>query len=314
MKEIILITGGTGFVGGHLLAFLQQAHPQAKLVLTSHRAHQRQDGIEVRVVDLDSAKAVSDLLEQVSPTQIYHLAAIANVGESFRHPNKVVENNFRLTLNLLEALRAQVKPARTLFVSSSDLYAPSLQPLSEQALISPGSPYAASKAIQDALAISYAKSFSLPIVIARPFNHIGPGQKPGFVVADFAQMIAEAEKNPQINQLKVGNLTSARDFTDVRDVVVAYHLLMQQGKVGEIYNVGSGKAVEIGKILDQLLALAHKSLQKISDREKLRPVDNPMVQADIGKIKALGWLPKIPLAQTLADVLESSRQAFARAA
>ena len=164
------------------------------------------------------------------------------------------------------------------------------------------------------MAISYAKSFSLPIVIARPFNHIGPGQKPGFVVADFAQMIAEAEKNPQINQLKVGNLTSARDFTDVRDVVVAYHLLMQQGKVGEIYNVGSGKAVEIGKILDQLLALAHKSLQKISDREKLRPVDNPMVQADIGKIKALGWLPKIPLAQTLADVLESSRQAFARAA
>lgn len=314
MREIILITGGTGFVGGHLLAFLQQVHPQAKLVLTSHRPHQRQDGIEVRVVDLDSAKAVSDLLEQVSPTQIYHLAAIANVGESFRHPNKVVENNFRLTLNLLEALRAQVKPARTLFVSSSDLYAPSLQPLSEQALISPGSPYAASKAIQDALAISYAKSFSLPIVIARPFNHIGPGQKVGFVVADFAQMIVEAEKNPQINQLKVGNLTSARDFTDVRDVVAAYHLLMQQGKVGEIYNVGSGKAVEIGKILDQLLALAHKSLQKVIDREKLRPVDNPMVQADIGKIKALGWLPKIPLAQTLADTLESSRQAFARAA
>lgn len=314
MREIILITGGTGFVGGHLLAFLQQVHPQAKLVLTSHRAHQRQDGVEVRVVDLDSAKAVSDLLEQVSPTQIYHLAAIANVGESFRHPNKVVENNFRLTLNLLEALRAQVKPARTLFVSSSDLYAPSLQPLSEQALISPGSPYAASKAIQDALAISYAKSFSLPIVIARPFNHIGPGQKVGFVVADFAQMIVEAERNPQINQLKVGNLTSARDFTDVRDVVAAYHLLMQQGKVGEIYNVGSGKAVEIGKILDQLLALANKSLQKVIDREKLRPVDNPTVQADIGKIKALGWLPKIPLAQTLADVLESSRQAFARAA
>mgnify|MGYP000252707430 CR=1 FL=1 len=307
MKEVILLTGGTGFVGGHLLALLQKTHPQAEFHLTAHRQRESSASVNIHTLNLDDATAFSQLLQKINPTHIYHLAAIANVALSFQQPATVVENNFRLTLNLLETARKLKNPPKILLISSSDLYAPSSQPLSELSLVKPGSPYAASKVMQDALGVSYAKSFALPVIIARPFNHIGPGQKPGFVVADFVQMIVEAEKKQQPGELLVGNLSSARDFTDVRDVVAAYELLMNKGQPGEIYNIGSGRPMVIEEILQQLVALAKVPLQIKVDQQKFRPVDVPVVTADCRKLQALGWQPSIPLADTLAHTLEAAR-------
>lgn len=309
MKEVILLTGGTGFVGGHLLAYLQKTHPEAQFHLTAHRQRESHSSVNIHALDLDNAVAFSQLLQAIKPTQIYHLAAIANVALSFKEPAMVVENNFRLTLNLLETARKLPTTPKILLVSSSDLYAPSNKPLSETSLVKPGSPYAASKAMQDALGVSYAKSFALPVIIARPFNHIGPGQKPGFVVADFVNMIVAAEKKSQPGELLVGNLSSSRDFTDVRDVVVAYELLMNGGKPGEIYNIGSGRPVAIEEILQQLVTLAKVPLQIKIDSKKLRPVDVPVVVANCAKLQALGWQPQIPLVNTLADTLDAARQA-----
>jgi GDP-4-dehydro-6-deoxy-D-mannose reductase len=153
------------------------------------------------------------------------------------------------------------------------------------------------------MAQSYIHSFHLPVIIARPFNHIGPGQTRGFVVTDFAAQIAAIEAGQQPPQLQVGNLSARRDFTDVRDIVTAYHLLLTQGRVGEVYNVGSGHAVSIDQLLQQLLSLSSARITVKVDPDHLRPVDAPTIVADPAKVAALGWTPTIPLAQTLGDVL-----------
>jgi GDP-4-dehydro-6-deoxy-D-mannose reductase len=301
----ILITGGTGFVGNHLVALLRQLEPQARLHLTSLTAEPAQAPVQIHALDLTQATALTELITKLQPTEIYHLASLANVGDSFAQPEQVIDNNFRLTLNLLATLRQLKRPPRLLLISSSEIYAwQKDQALDETAVIKPTSPYAASKAIQDALGQSYSASYQLPIIIARPFNHIGPGQRQGFVVADFAAKIAAAEKSKAKPVIKVGNLNSYRDFTDVRDMVRAYHLLMTRGKVGEIYNIGSGQTIKIAVLLEKMLALAIKPIRYEVDPKNLRPTDVPKVMVNLSKIARLGWRPQIILSQTLADTLE----------
>ena len=299
----ILITGGTGFVGHYLVDFLREHEPDSDLVLTSHNPRPPADHVRTVALDLGDSQAVTDLIKQEQPDQIYHLASMASVADSFAHPAAVLQNNFQLTLNVLEAVRQFAPKARLLLVSTADLYDHGdTTPIDEYRLISPPNPYAASKATQDMMGQAYAKSYGLPIIIVRPFNHIGPGQKLGFVVSDFASKVAKAEVDEQAREIKVGNLDAARDFTDVRDVVAAYHLLMSYGRVGEIYNIGSGNAVKIQEILDQLVSLAQVPVTVSLDPDKIRPVDAPVVVADASKIKALGWEPTIPLAKTLRDI------------
>ncbi len=304
MKKI-LITGGTGFVGKHLAQLLTQ-DPTVELHLTTHRSASKSlNNIFFHSIDLNHQESVYALIQSLQPQEIYHLAAFASVADSFSQPATVLSNNYHLTLNLLEAVRLHSPSSKILLISSADIYDKSLNsPIDENRLIKPSNPYAASKAAQDFLAQAYQQSFDLSIIIARPFNHIGPGQKTGFVVADFASNIIGAKLNKQTSIIKVGNLDAKRDFTDVRDMVQAYHLLMSKGQSGEIYNIGSGRTIKISDLLDQLITLSQTHIQVEIDPHKLRPIDYPEISVDNRKITTLGWQPQISFEQTLVDILD----------
>ena len=304
MKKI-LITGGTGFVGKHLAQLLTQ-DPAVELHLTTHRSGSKSlNNIFFHSIDLNHQESVHSLIQSLQPQEIYHLAAFASVADSFSQPATVLSNNYHLTLNLLEAARLHSPSSKILLISSADIYDKSLtSPIDENRLIKPTNPYAASKAAQDFLAQAYQQSFNLSIIIARPFNHIGPGQKTGFVVADFASNIIRAKLNKQASIIKVGNLDAKRDFTDVRDMVQAYHLLMSKGQSGEIYNIGSGRTIKISDLLDQLITLSQTHIQVEIDPHKLRPIDYPEISVDNRKITTLGWQPQISFEQTLVDILD----------
>jgi GDP-4-dehydro-6-deoxy-D-mannose reductase len=289
-----LITGGKGFVG-HWLA-----------------AHLKDCGDEVVVVDVETDVADGPALRRVvleaAPEAIYHLAALTHVGESWDNPSKVLRVNVIGTAELLAAARALAEPPTLLVVSSAEVYGvvrPEQLPLSEAAPPAPATPYAASKLAAEAVALQAWRGYGQPVVVVRPFNHIGPGQSPNFAVPALAKRIVEARKSGA-RSLRVGTLTTRRDFTDVRDVVLAYRQLIQRGAPGSIYNVCSGTDVAISDVAAQLLSLARADLELVTDPALVRPVDVPVLRGDASFLhSATGWSPSIPLATTLADVLAS---------
>jgi GDP-4-dehydro-6-deoxy-D-mannose reductase len=289
-----LITGGKGFVGQWLAA------------------HLKDQGDDVAVIDLETdvadGSAVRRVMDDVAPDALYHLAAMTHVGESWEDPSQVLRVNVLGTAEVLAAARAVVPQARILVVSSAEVYgvvSPEQLPLAESAPTAPASPYAASKLAAEAVALQAWRGFGQPVVVVRPFNHIGPGQSPNFFVPALAKRIVEARRSGA-GSLRVGTLTTRRDFTDVRDVVVAYRLLITEGAPGEVYNVCSGRDVAMSEVAAQLLALAGADLTLETDPDLVRPVDVPVLRGDAGRLHgATGWQPAIPLATTLADVLAS---------
>ena len=246
----------------------------------------------------------------MQPDAIYHLAALAHVGDSWLDPSKVLTVNVVGTGNVLAAARRHVPDATVLTISSAEVYGivtPDELPLSETSQVRPASPYAASKAAAEQVALQAARGFGQRVLVARPFNHVGPGQAPAFAVPALAKRIVDAQA-AGATTLTVGTLTTRRDFTDVRDVVVAYRLLVEKGAAGEVYNVASGVDVSIAEIAESLLTLAGADLEFVEDPALIRPVDVPVLRGDAGRIReATGWSPRIPLKATLADVLESFR-------
>jgi GDP-4-dehydro-6-deoxy-D-mannose reductase len=324
-QQKILITGGTGFAGSHLVEALLTAQKATRSSKAEHEIHvtaygdnsgyvkQLLPAKQIHPLDLTNKKATHKLIAQLKPDQIYHLAAIAGVGSSFSQVKKVIMVNFEIELNLLAAAQQYQPQARVLIIGSALQYKPSKQPLSELAEIGPVSPYGVSKVLQDSLAYSLHRQQNLQIIRARPFNHIGERQTPGFVVADFAQQIARFEAKQTKNGseppiMKVGNLSAVRDFTDVKDMVQAYILLMNQGQVGQVYNLGSGQGYSIQHILDTLLDLARIEIEVEPDPDKQRPVEVPYLVCDNSKICQLGWEPTIELRQSLERILNYYRQ------
>ena len=291
-----LITGGGGFVGHHLSALLERSGDEVEIC-----------DLETDITDLDS---ISARIEDVQPDAIYHLAALAHVGDSWLDPSKVLTVNVVGTGNVLAAARRHVPDATVLTISSAEVYGivtPDELPLSETSQVRPASPYAASKAAAEQVALQAARGFGQRVLVARPFNHVGPGQAPAFAVPALAKRIVDAQA-AGATTLTVGTLTTRRDFTDVRDVVVAYRLLVEKGAAGEVYNVASGVDVSIAEIAASLLTLAGADLEFVEDPALIRPVDVPVLRGDAGRIReATGWSPRIPLKATLADVLESFR-------
>jgi GDP-4-dehydro-6-deoxy-D-mannose reductase len=289
-----LITGGKGFVG-HWLA-----------------AHLKDCGDEVVVVDVETdvadGVALRKVVTEAAPEAIYHLAALTHVGESWDNPSQVLRVNVIGTAELLAAARALAVPPTVLVVSSAEVYGvvtPDQLPLNEATPTAPATPYAASKLAAEAVALQAWRGYGQSVIVVRPFNHIGPGQSPNFAVPALAKRIVEARKSGATS-LQVGTLTTRRDFTDVRDVVVAYRLLVQHGQAGTIYNVCSGKDVAISDVAAELLTLAQADLELVTDPALVRPVDVPVLQGDASRLQAAtGWVPSIPLATTLADVLAS---------
>ncbi len=307
----ILITGGTGFAGSHLVELLLRSG-ETDLHVTN--VSDRETFLttllppsSIHRVDLTDKTAVIELIKTVQPTQIYHLASAAAVGSSFSQARNVLESHLSLQLNLLEAVKDYAPQARILAIGSGLEYAITPQlartAITEAHPIGPISPYAVSKAMQTLLSNSFAHTYGLDIVMVRPFNHIGERQGLGFVVADFAAQVVAIERGEQ-KSLQVGNLAAVRDFSDVKDVVAAYQLLMNSGKTGDIYNVGSGEGHSIQEILDWLVAAAQSPITVEIDQTKFRPLDIESIIADNGKLKALGWQSQHALKESVQRVLE----------
>lgn len=294
------LTGGHGFVGMWLTRHLEA------------------EGDEVIApgpeVDITDAEAIAKAVAAARPDAVYHLAALANVSDSWRDPTRTFEVNATGTLHVLEAARRVEPHPRVVLVCSAEVYGtvgPDRLPIVEDTPLRPVTPYAASKVAAEFLGLQAHLGHRLPVVRVRAFNHVGPSQSGMFVVSDIARRIAEAERDGA-KTLRVGNLSPRRDFTDVRDVVRAYRLLVQGGAPGEVYNVCSGQAIAVEELANRLLRLAGTDLVLAPDPELMRPVDVPVLLGDPTKIRdAVGWQPVIPLDETLRDVLEEWRQRVA---
>jgi GDP-4-dehydro-6-deoxy-D-mannose reductase len=260
-----------------------------------------------REVEVTDAVAVRDTVTAAAPEVLYHLAALTHVGRSWEGPGEVFAVNALGTLNVLEAARACSLPPRVLIVSSAEVYGSVTEdelPIDEDVPLAPVTPYGASKVAAEFLGIQAHLGYGLPVVRVRPFNHVGPGQAAGFVVASLASRIVEARRSGT-RAVPVGNLGARRDLTDVRDVVRAYRLLMEHGVPGEVYNVCSGHDVSIEEVACQLLELAGVDLQLEVDPALARPVDVPVLRGDCAKLHDVtGWQPEIDFTTTLRDVLE----------
>ncbi|MGI8586416.1 MAG: GDP-mannose 4,6-dehydratase [Chloroflexia bacterium] len=310
-----LITGAGGFAGRHLAKHLAEVtdwelwgnarpHPEGPVSAGRH-------GLRIAQADLTDWEATRSLLADLRPDYIFHLAAQSIVQEALRDPQATLMNNIVGELNVLRAMHELELPARVLLVGSGEEYGrvcPEDLPVDEDTPFRPDNPYAVSKIAQDMLGLQYWLAYKLPIIRVRPFNHIGPGQSDDFVTAAFARQVAAIEAGRQEPVLRVGNLNAERDFTDVRDMVRAYHLAMTQGEPGEVYNIGSGTPTAISDILAAFLSMSSADVRVERDPARLRPSDVPRIVCDPARFhERTGWLPEIGLEESLADILNDWR-------
>jgi GDP-4-dehydro-6-deoxy-D-mannose reductase len=304
----ILITGGTGFVGSYLVRFLKSREANVTVLSAAHTTLQ-EVGVEYCKADIRNPDDVGAIVRAVNPRQIYHLAGVTSVAESWNNPRLTFEVNVAGTFNLFDSAMRLPSPPRILNVSTAQVYAHSDAALTEAALLNPDNPYAATKAMAELLAVQYRQSITGGIIIARAFNHTGPGQLPTFALPSFAKQLAEMEVGIIPPVLKVGNIDVKRDFTDVRDVVLAYCQLLDRAKTGEVYNVCSGRAVLLADILKELQRHCSVSVKIEVDPARLRPNQALQMLGDPTKIQTeTGWRPRLPLQATLKELLAHWRR------
>lgn len=302
-----LIIGGAGFVGNYLIDYLQNSLKWSISLTKISSEELKLDNVDIFDLNILNRDDISILLKTIRPDFIFHLAAQSSVSLSWKNPALTIDVNIKGTVNLLDAVRDLDYKPRLLLVGSGEEYGhiqSGETPINENNALRPGNIYAATKVAQNLIGKIYSEAYDMDIIMVRAFNHIGPNQLPTFVVADFCKQVAEIENGLREPIIKVGNLSAKRDFTDVRDVVRAYALLIQNGKSGETYNVGSGQAVFIEDILKIILSMTEKEISIETDKNKLRPVDVPIIEADITKlVETTGWQKQIKLEETIADTL-----------
>ena len=307
----ILTSGATGFAGKHLQRHLREQYPEASLHGTTLTGAGQLPGVTLHQLDLCDATAVSTLVATLQPTHVAHLAALSSPRQSFARPWPTIENNLLAQINLLEACSLLKRQPRVLVVTSADIYDTVEDPVTETSSFLPTSPYAVSKIAQDMHALQIHLERGLPVMRARPFNFTGPGQAEGFVAVDFAAQVARIEAGLQPPVIRVGNLAARRDFSDVRDVVRAFTMLLMQGEPGNVFNVASGEAHSIQSLLDLLLAMARVPIEVQVDEARFVPLDVPLKRGDYSRLRAAtGWQPRIALEQSLHDVLQDCRVAL----
>ena len=300
----IVVTGAAGFAGSHLLDLL--THHRSRIVAwhrPSGSPPAERPGVTWQAVDITDAQSVASAIGAAKPTAVYHCAAESHVGRSFGNSATTFRINVLGTHHLLEGLRRAELRAKVIVPSSAMVYASAGDPLTEDHPLGPHGPYALSKLAQEMSALR-AREDGLHVTIARAFNHVGPRQDPFFAASGFARRIADIEAGKWEPEIAVGNLEARRDIHDVRDTVRAYEMILEHGTDGRAYNVCSGRAIQIGALLDKLLAHARVPIKIRVDPARYRPSDVPLLVGDPTRLQTeLGWLPEIPLDQTLDDLL-----------
>jgi GDP-4-dehydro-6-deoxy-D-mannose reductase len=300
----VLITGASGFAGGHLAQACARAGDE--VIGISRRGSTPTGAGLQHQVDLLDADAVQSAVRDARPEVVYHLAALSSVGRSWEEPARTLHENVASATNMLEALRLEAPRARVIWVSSCEVYGPPDRlPVDEQAALRPANPYAVSKATGDLLAAMYQRAHGLDIVRVRPFNHVGPGQLPIFVLGSLTKQAAEARiANVEAVEIVTGNPHTRRDYTDVRDVVRAYRLLVKQGEP-DVYNVSSGISVSTSEqvaLLEELLAPIR--VTPVVDPARVRANEVMEVRGSHDRLTAeTGWTPSIPLRDSIRDAV-----------
>jgi GDP-4-dehydro-6-deoxy-D-mannose reductase len=302
-----LITGGGGFVGRHLTALLESAGHEVQ-VLDLRSSHGEPAHHECDIRDFERLVAT---VRSIAPEWVVHLAGWSSVGLSFRNPTRAFEINAQGAVNVLEAVRGLGLAARVLIVSSGEVYgaAEGGGPIGEDTPIAPVSPYALGKACGELSALYYADRGGVDTIIARAFNHTGPGQTEIFAVPGFAKQVAEAEKGLREPVIGVGNLDVVRDFTDVRDVARAYLLLLEKGAPGSIYNVCSGRGRPLRDLAESLVSRSTAKVRIVVEQDRWRDAEIPSLVGDNSRIaRDVGWRPSIPMEKTIEDTLRFWRE------
>lgn len=312
----VLITGVSGFVGSHLVEDLIRSGFEvfgiAEIEARRLLEESLWDKISFFPCDICDSRRLGEILQEVRPDQIFHLAGVSFLPQADTNPERVFWVNFHGTLSLYEAVRKSTFSPKILFVGSAQEYGLAFKegkPVNEDCLLKPVDSYSSSKAAADLLSFQYFYGFGLKIVRVRPFNHTGPGQSEQFACSSFAKQIVEIEFGRKEAKLYVGNLEVKRDFVDVRDVVRAYGLALGNGKIGEVYNICSEKSMSVREILTFLLKHSRKPIEVIQDLGRRRGLEVPEMFGDCRKFKAdTGWQSTIPLEQTLEDLLNYWRK------
>jgi GDP-4-dehydro-6-deoxy-D-mannose reductase len=316
MPNTTLITGAAGFAGSHLLDLLTSGQTDAASagsVVAWRRPGGTANGptrpaagranVQWEDVDVLDRDAVRASIARLRPASVYHCAGAAHVGRAWDQTEPTFAINVRGTHHIVDALARAGVQTRVLIPSSALVYTPADRPLTESDALLPSSPYGLSKLAQELLA--HHAGAGVTVTIARAFNHVGPRQDPWFVASGFARRIADIEKGRWKPEISVGNLDARRDLTDVRDTVRAYRLILEHGQPGEAFNVCSGAAIAIRELLERLIARARVPVRIVIDPARYRPNDTPLLVGDPSRLRSrLGWAPRIPLDQTLDDLLE----------
>lgn len=319
MKKRVLITGVTGFVGSHLLDLLVSKKAKYELYgIIRERSSLAKIGHNVNSLrlincDLVNSGSVFNIIREIKPDYLYHLAGGSSVTLSWGAPFSSVNNNIVATLNILEALRSvDNKETKILLVCSSEEYGLVSEediPIKEETPLKPVSPYAVTKATVDMFGSQYYSSYGIKVIRIRAFNHTGPRRDEAYALSNFAKQIAEVEKGIKGNKIYVGNLSAIRDYSDVRDVVRGYKLAMERCEPGDVYNLCSSKGYKIRDLLEMLIGLSKLHTEIVQNEERIRPVDLPIIVGDNSKFaKITSWKPQISIEQTLQDLLNYWRK------
>lgn len=298
----VLIFGAGGFVGNYLAKEFQ-AHGYH--VYGSDIADPAEPVCEFRRADLLHSDEVEHLIQELKPDCIVNLAAISSVGASWGIPQKTVEVNVIGALNILEAARKCEHQPKTMFIGSSEEYEQTGIPISEMTPLNANNPYGISKLAQERFADIYRQRYGMKIYCVRPFNHTGIGQRDNFVLPSFCKQVAQIEKSGKPGVISVGNLAAERDFSDVRDIVRAYRLIIESSDSSRIYNVGSGVAYSLEEILKHIVSFSTQEISVKVDPQRFRPIDTPVICCDNSSIQSeFGWKPEHDIFGTLHEMYE----------